>query len=246
MLLDKKNAIVYGAAGAMGATVARAFAHEGASVFLVGRTLAKLDKVADEIRADGGVAQTAELDVMDKAAVEALAAHVAKTAGSIDISFNAITIRAVQGIPLVDMTEADFMTPIIDAGQSHFITATTAARHMIEQGSGVIIMLSASSAMETRHQMGGFSLANAGIEALTRALAGEVGRKGVRVVGIRSNFTPEANGVTDADVPFLVKDTLIGRLPRLSEIGRTAVYLASDAAGAMSGTAINLTCGAIV
>jgi NAD(P)-dependent dehydrogenase (short-subunit alcohol dehydrogenase family) len=215
-------------------------------VFLVGRTLAKLDKVADEIRADGGVAQTAELDVMDKAAVEALAAHVAKTAGSIDISFNAITIRAVQGIPLVDMTEADFMTPIIDAGQSHFITATTAARHMIEQGSGVIIMLSASSAMETRHQMGGFSLANAGIEALTRALAGEVGRKGVRVVGIRSNFTPEANGVTDADVPFLVKDTLIGRLPRLSEIGRTAVYLASDAAGAMSGTAINLTCGAIV
>jgi len=246
VLLDKKNAIVYGAAGAMGATVARAFAHEGASVFLVGRTLAKLDKVADEIRADGGVAQTAELDVMDKAAVEALAAHVAKTAGSIDISFNAITIRAVQGIPLVDMTEADFMTPIIDAGQSHFITATTAARHMIEQGSGVIIMLSASSAMETRHQMGGFSLANAGIEALTRALAGEVGRKGVRVVGIRSNFTPEANGVTDADVPFLVKDTLIGRLPRLSEIGRTAVYLASDAAGAMSGTAINLTCGAIV
>jgi 3-oxoacyl-[acyl-carrier protein] reductase len=110
----------------------------------------------------------------------------------------------------------------------------------------VIIMLSATSAMETRHQMGGFSLANAGIEALTRALAGEVGRKGVRVVGMRSNFTPEANGVTDADVPFLVKDTLLGRLPRLSEIGRTAVYLASDAAGAMSGTAINLSCGAIV
>lgn len=246
MLLEKKNAIVYGAAGSMGATVARAFAREGANVFLAGRTLAKLDKVADEIRADGGSAQTAELDVMDKTAVEALAAHVAKTAGSIDISFNAIAIRAVQGIPLLDMTETDFMTPIIDAGQSHFITATTAARHMIEQGSGVIIMLSASSAMETRHQMGGFSLANAGIEALTRALAGEVGRKGVRVVGIRSNFTPEANGVTDADVPFLVKDTLTGRLPRLAEIGSTAVYLASDAAGAMSGTAVNLTCGAII
>lgn len=246
MLLDKKNAIVYGAAGSMGATVARAFAREGANVFLAGRTLAKLDKVADEIRADGGSAQTAELDVMDKAAVEALAAHVAKTAGSIDISFNAIAIRAVQGVPLIEMTEADFMTPIIDAGRSHFISATTAARYMVEQGSGVIIMLSASSAMETRHQMGGFSLANAGIEALTRALAGEVGRKGVRVVGIRSNFTPEANGVTDADVPFLVKDTLTGRLPRLSEIGNTAVYLASDAAGAVSGTAINLTCGAII
>ena len=246
MQLDKKNAIVYGAAGAMGATVARAFAHEGANVFLAGRTLAKLDKVADEIRGDGGIAQTAELDVMDKAAVEAHAAHVAKTAGSIDISFNAISFRAVQGIPLTDMSETDFMAPIIDACQSHFITATTAARSMIEQGSGVIIMLSATSAMETRHQMGGFSLACASIEALTRTLAGEVGRQGVRVVGMRSNFTPEAQGVTDADVPFLVKDTLLGRLPRLSEIGRTAVYLASDAAGAMSGTAINLSCGAIV
>lgn len=246
MLLDQKNAIVYGAAGAMGATVARAFAREGANVFLAGRTLAKLDMVADEIRADGGSSHTAGLDVMDKAAVEAHAAHVAETAGSIDISFNAISFRAVQGIPLIDMAETDFMAPIIDACRSHFSTATTAARYMIEQGSGVIIMLSASAAMETRHEMGGFSLASACIEALTRSLAGEVGRKGVRVVGMRSNFTPETTGATDADVPFLVKDTLLGRLPRLSEIGSTAVYLASDAAGAMSGTAINLSCGAIV
>ena len=110
------------------------------------------------------------------------------------------------------MPETDFTAPIIDACQSHFITATTAARSMIEQDSGVIIMLSATAAMETRHEMGGFSLACASIEALTRALAGEVGRKGVRVVGMRSNFTPEANGATDADVPFLVKDTLLGRL----------------------------------
>jgi 3-oxoacyl-[acyl-carrier protein] reductase len=246
VLLDKKNAIVYGAGGSMGSTVARAFAREGASVFLAGRTLANLDKVAGEIRGDGGTAQTAELDVMDKAAVEAHAAHVANTAGSIDISFNAIGFRALQGIPLIDMAEADFMAPIIDACQSHFITATTAARSMIEQGSGVIIMLSATSAMETRHEMGGFSLACASIEALTRTLAGEVGRKGVRVVGMRSNFTPEANGVTDADVPFLVKDTLLGRLPRLSEIGGTAVFLASDGAGAMSGTTVNLSCGAII
>jgi NAD(P)-dependent dehydrogenase (short-subunit alcohol dehydrogenase family) len=246
VLLDKKNAIVYGAAGSMGAIVARAFAREGAGVFLAGRTLAKLDKVASEIRGDGGLAQTAELDVMDKAAVEAHAAQVVNTAGSIDISFNAISFRAVQGIPLIDMAESDFMAPIIDAGQSHFITATTAARAMIKQGSGVIIMLSATAAMETRHQMGGFSLACAGIEALTRTLAGEVGRKGVRVVGIRSNFTPEANGATNDDVPFLVKDTLLGRLPQLSEIGGTAVYLASDAAGAMSGATVNLSCGAIV
>ena len=139
------------------------------------------------------------------------------------------------------------MAPITEACRTHFVTASTAARHMTAQGSGVILLLSATSAKESRHQMGGFSLANAGIEALTRSLAGEVGRQGVRVVGIRSNFTPETvPGLTDADVPNLVKDTLLGRLPRLAEVGDTAVYLASAAAGAMTGAVINLSCGAII
>jgi NAD(P)-dependent dehydrogenase (short-subunit alcohol dehydrogenase family) len=86
--------------------------------------------------------------------------------------------------------------------------------------------------------MGGFNLACAAIEALTRTLAGEVGRQGVRVVGIRP-------GMTD-DVPQLVKDTLIDRLPRLAEVGDTAVYVASAGAGAMTGAVVNLSCGAII
>ena len=72
--------------------------------------------------------------------------------------------------------------------------------------------LSTTAAKESRHQMGDFNLACAAIEALTRSLAGEVGRQGVRVVGIRP-------GMTDDDVPQLVKDTLIDRLPRLAEVG---------------------------
>ncbi len=246
MLLDKKNAIVYGAAGAMGEAVACAFARAGANVFLVGRTLARLEKVADEIRARGGVAETAELDAMDQPAVETHAAQVVEQAGSLDISFNAISFRVVQNIPLTYISLNDFMAPVIDACRTHFVTTTAATRYMVAQGSGVIIMLSASSSMETRHQMGGFNLASACIEALTRSLAGEVGRQGVRVVGLRSNFTPETIDATDADVPFLVKDTLLGRLPRLAEVADTAVYLASDAAGAMSGVAVNLSCGSII
>jgi NAD(P)-dependent dehydrogenase (short-subunit alcohol dehydrogenase family) len=117
---------------------------------------------------------------------------------------------------------------------------------MTAGGSGVIIMLSATAAKESRHQMGGFNLACAAIEALTRSLAGEVGRQGVRVVGIRPNFTPETvPGMTDDD-PQLVKDTLIDRLPRLAEVGDTAVYVASAGAGAMTGAVVNLSCGAII
>jgi 3-oxoacyl-[acyl-carrier protein] reductase len=244
--LEGKNAVVYGGAGAMGAAVGRAFAQEGARVFLTGRTLAKVERVAEDIRATGGGAEAALVDAMDQSSVATHADHVAKVAGSIDISFNAISIRVVQNVPLTEISLEDFMAPVTDAARTHFITATTAARHMVAQGSGVIVLLSATSSLESRHQMGGFNLACASIEALTRSLAGEVGRYGVRVVGLRPNFTPETvPGFTDADAPKNVRDTLLGRLPRLREVAGTAVYLASDAAGAMTGAVVNLSCGAV-
>jgi 3-oxoacyl-[acyl-carrier protein] reductase len=247
VLLEKKNAIVYGAAGPIGGAVARAFAQDGARVFLAGRTLAKLEEVAADIRANGGAAEAAVVDAMDKASVDAHADRVVAEAGSIDVSFNAVGFYVVQNIPLTEIPVEDFMAPITGLCLTNFLTSTAAARHMATQGSGVIIMLSASSAMETRHQMGGFSLANASIEALTRSMAGEFGRRGVRVVGMRSVFIPETYpAVTEDDLAPLLRDTLIGRLPRLAEVGATAVYLASDGAGPMSGATVNLTCGAII
>jgi 3-oxoacyl-[acyl-carrier protein] reductase len=247
VLLENKNAIVYGAAGAIGAAVARAFARDGARVFLAGRTLATLEEVAADIRAHGGMAEAAPVDAMDKGAVDAHADRVVATAGSIDVSFNAVAVSVVQGVALTEISVEDFMAPITGLCRTNFLTATAAARHMAAQEAGVIVTLTASSAKETRHEMGGFSLANAAIEALTRALAGEFGRRGVRVVGLRSNFTPETYpAVTDEQLAPLLKDTLLGRLPRLADLAGTAVYLASDGAGAISGAMVNLTCGAII
>jgi len=247
VLLENKNAIVYGAAGAIGAAVARAFARDGARVFLAGRTLATLEDVAADIRAQGGLAEAAPVDAMDQAAVDAHADRVVATAGRIDVSFNAVAVSVVQGVALTEISVEDFMAPITGLCRTNFLTATAAARQMAAQGAGVIVTLTASSAKETRHEMGGFSLANAAIEALTRALAGEFGRRGVRVVGLRSNFTPETYpAVTDEQLAPLLKDTLLGRLPRLADLAGTAVYLASDGAGAISGAMVNLTCGAII
>jgi 3-oxoacyl-[acyl-carrier protein] reductase len=247
MQLAGKNAVVYGASGAMGGAVARAFGAAGARVFLASRTLGPLDAVASDIRSAGGTADVAVLDAHDPAAVDAHAAQIVADAGSLDISFNAVGINVVQGRPLVEMSLDDFMTPIIESARTQFVTATAGARHMTARRSGVIVLLTATAAKESRHEMGGFSLACAGIEALTRGLAGEVGRSGVRVVAIRANFTPETYpGVTDDDVAKNISDTLLGRLPRLAEVAGTAVFLASDAAGAMTGAAANLSCGAIV
>jgi len=216
-------------------------------VFLAGRTLAKLDVVAQEVSAAGGVAKVAAVDALDQEAVEQHADEVVKAAGSFDISFNAISINDVQGTPLVDLVLEDFLTPIVEAARTHFITATAAARRMTAQGSGVIVMLSSSAARESRHRMGGFNLACAAVEALTRSLAGEVGRHGVRVVALRPNFTPETTpGISESDIQPLLKDTLLGRLPRLADVASSAAFVASDGAGSMTGAVMNLTCGAIV
>ncbi len=239
--------MVYGAAGSMGGAVARAFARQGAHVYLAGRTQSTLDTVAAEITDSGGRATVARLDVFDRSAVEANADRIVEQTGSLDISFNAIGMQALQDVPLVDMELEDFMAPIVDAARSHFITTTAAARRMTSQGSGVIVLLSSSAAGESRHRMGGFNIACAGIEALNRSLAGELGRDGVRVVCICPVFTPETvPGLSEEDLGPLVRDTLSGRLPRLAEVAEAAVFAASDGAGAMTGAVLNLTCGALV
>lgn len=245
MRLDGKNAIVYGGAGAIGGAAAQAFAREGARVFLTGHRAAALEPVAEKIRTAGGIVETAEVDATDQAAVYAHAEVVA-AAGGIDISFNAISYPVHQNRPLVELTLDQFMAPIVGASRTHFITMTAAARHMTRQGSGVIVTLSATAALEWRHQMGGFNVACAGIEALTRSLAGELGRYGVRVVGLRANFTPETSPtVTEVDYQQLVDDALLGRLPRLREVADTAAWVASPAAGAITGAIVNLSCGAV-
>ena len=110
MLLEGKNAVIYGGGGSIGGAAARAFAREGANVHLVGRTLGTLDAVAEDIRSRGGSAETAVLDALDEAAVDAHAEAVAAN-GGLDISLNVISHGDVQGTPLAEMTSADFERP---------------------------------------------------------------------------------------------------------------------------------------
>src|SRR3954451_6306876 len=103
VLLEGRNAVIYGGGGSIGGAVARAFAREGATVHLAGRTQAKLDAVAEAIRAAGGRAQTAQLDALDERAVDAHADALVAEDGSFDISLNVISQQDVQGTPLIDM-----------------------------------------------------------------------------------------------------------------------------------------------
>jgi 3-oxoacyl-[acyl-carrier protein] reductase len=206
MLLENKNAVIYGAGGHIGSTVARAFAREEARVFLAGRTRQTLEAVATDIAAVGGSAGVAEVDALDERAVGEHADAVVEEAGGIDVSFNAIWIRPVQGTPLAEMSREDFLSPIVTGAATHFLTARAAARHMVRRGSGVILTLSTSAARLSGrdrrfHQTGGFGVACAAIEALTMQLAGELGPRGVRVVCLRPDAIAQTwpGGVQDQD-----------------------------------------------
>lgn len=257
MLLRGKNAVIYGGGGSVGGAVARAFAREGASVFLAGRTRESLDEVASDIEETGGRVEVAELDALDEPAVDGYVGGVVDRAGSVDVSFNAISLQDVQLIPLVEMSREDFMRPISIGMTTHFVTARAAARHMAPRGSGAILTFSASAARAyfPGVNVGGFGIACSAIEALTKQLASELGPDGIRVNCLRSEGIPESwesapteewSASTDEIEAFLEERSLLGRVTTLADVGNAATFLASDRAGATTGTVFNLTSGTVV
>jgi 3-oxoacyl-[acyl-carrier protein] reductase len=250
VLLEGRNAVIYGGGGSIGGAVVRAFAREGATVHLAGRTLDRLEQVAGQIRAAGGTAETATLDALDQTAVEAHADAVAARHGSIDISFNLISHGDVQGIPLVEMRLDDFMQPVVTALRTTFLTATAAARHMLRQGSGVILIFGGDGDPPPGYHLGGLQVAFSALEAFRRSLASELGPGGVRVVslktgGITETIPPDLEGA-QAIVDGIVAATMLKRAATLEDVGNVAAFAASDQARMITATAINITGGAEV
>jgi len=258
MLLEKKSAVIYGAGGDVGGAFARAFAREGARVFLVGRTLAPLEALADEIRKGGGKAEAAQVDALDEVAVERHMDEVLQRAGSIDISFNVIGIAYVQGTPLIEMKLEEFTKGITDVMRTQFLTMTAAGRQMSRQGRGVILAITATPAGRfVPTNSGNFGVACAAIENLCRQMAGELGPRGVRVVCLRSAGSPDAPGLDaffrrladrigvsrEALEADLAKSTMLKRMPKIAEVANTAAMMASDYASAMTGAIANESCG---
>jgi 3-oxoacyl-[acyl-carrier protein] reductase len=261
MLLENKNAIIYGAGGSVGSAVASAFAREGAKVFLANRTLSKMEALAKEITDAGGMAEAVEVDALDEQAVEKHIREVAKKAGKIDILFNAIGMQDVQGKPLIEMPLEDFIQPVTMSMRTQFATARAVAKQMVKQGSGVILTISGGPARRAVTNVGGFDTASAAIEALWRTFAAELGGQGIRLVvmGAASGSfdSPDVQATRELHAKAVGKDfekvlvnsgsnTLLKRLPGVAELANAAVLMASDYASAMTGVIANVTCGYIV
>ena len=261
MLLQDKVAVVYGAAGAIGGAVARAFAAEGAAVFLTGRDLAPVQKVAGDIVFLGGSAEAAEVDALDEQAVDGHLQSVIEQVGRVDISFNAVGVpdERILGVPLTELDAELFELPIAAYTRSYFLTARLAARYMTANRSGVIMTVSALPARMGSRLNGGYGAAQAAKEALTRDLSAELAPSGIRVLALRPHGMPETSTMREVfDIKaapagmaweqfagFLASTTHPGRVMTLDELADVAAFAASDRARGLTGTVLNLTMGSL-
>jgi NAD(P)-dependent dehydrogenase (short-subunit alcohol dehydrogenase family) len=260
MLLENKVAVVYGGGGIIGGAVARAFASEGARVFLAGRKKESLEAVAAEISHDGAIADLAVVDALDESAVQEHFASVVAAAGAVDICFNAVSHGDVHGSLLLTMPLDDFMRPVVTATRTLFLTTRAAARHMTQRGAGVIMAITATTSRQTIPEVGGTGVAFDAIESQCRQWAAELGPLGIRVVWLLTTGIPEAfhdgDGLQPAYgtgspmtreqfVEWMRAKTMFDRLTTLRDVGAAAAWMASDAARSMTAVGLNLTYGAV-
>lgn len=255
--LTNKIAVIYGAGGGIGGAVARAFAREGARLFLTGHRFTPVDALARDIVSAGGVAEAAEVDALDEQAIDRHLQSAVAKAGRIDISFNAMGNSPAKylGPSLVDMDLKQFSMPITSYTTSYFLTARLAARRMLPNKSGVIMTVTAPPA-RIGTPNGGYGPSQAAKEALTRYLSAELAPQGIRVVCLRSYAMPETEtireifeirakkeGVTwEQFTGYLAGMTHPKRVMTLAEMANVAAYVASDAASGVMAT-VNLSMG---
>lgn len=257
-LLQDKIAIIYGGGGAIGSAVAKAFASAGAHVYVTDLRQESAEAVVKEIVAAGDKARAAAVDVLNVESVQEQLDHAVAEFRKVDISFNAMSLpqTGIQGTPLTMLSLDNFTKPIHAYLTGHFLTMAAAGRQMAKQGSGVLLTITASPGDTGAPLLGGMGPSWMGIESLTRDFAMELGPQGVRAVTMRSSGLPETEtlktvvdqhaqtlGMTrDQYLEMMRQRTFLHRLPNLEETASGAVFLVSDMASALSGTAVNFTC----
>ena len=238
--LGGRRAFVTGAGSGIGRAIALALAREGASLTLMGRTLQPLQAVAEETQALGAAACVTTGDVRVKADVDRSVAEAVARFGGLDLLVNSAGIT--QPAWAADMTEEDFDRVISVNLKGTFLCCQAAGRHMIQAGRGAIVNLGSISSFGGQAGRANYAASKAGVIGLTRTLAIEWGRFGIRVNGVAPQLIETPMIAANAPPDFLdrvVKDrTPLGRLGRAEEVAAVTLFLLSDAASYVTGTTV--------
>jgi len=235
--LDGQVALVTGASKGIGRDLAKALANAGASVAVAARDLDALERLAFEIRSDGGEALAVELDVRDVAQIGEVFERVRTHFGSLDVLVNNAGLGANH--PAEDITESDWDEMMDVNLRGLFFACQAAGRIMLAQGSGRIINMSSQAGVVGIREHAVYSASKGGVNLLTKVLALEWSNRGVTVNAVAPTFIYTPGTAERLDQPEYLAGVLdrlpIGRVGTTTDVAGAVLYLASPAGGLVSG-----------
>jgi NAD(P)-dependent dehydrogenase (short-subunit alcohol dehydrogenase family) len=256
MLLTGRRAIITGGGRGIGRAIALRFAQEGATVFLAARTAEEVTAVAEQIRAKGGRASGVAADVSLAADCERIFRAAIEQFGGVEILVNNAGVLGPVA-PVQEVAPEEWDAVLAANLKSAYLLSRLVLPGMLERGSGVILNISSVAAKTAFGLNGPYAASKAGLLALTRTLAAENGRKGIRVNALCPGPVPETKmsqelgaslaarfGGTSAEIlEGAVKGILQGRAQTADEVAAAALFLCSEQASAITGQALNVDGG---
>lgn len=246
-MLQGKIAIVTGSSRGIGAAIARELAAQGATVVINHRaSAAQAEAVAAEINAAGGRAVVIAADVSQFAEAQRLIKETLDRFGRLDILVN--NAGVTRDMLLMMMPEADWDLVIQTNLKSAFNCAKAAVRPMMKQRAGRIINITSVSGLAGQAGQTNYSASKAGMIGFTKALAKEIGPRGITVNAVAPGFVPTAltDVLSDEQKRTIISLTPLGRFAQPEEIAYAVAFLASDRAAYITGQVLSVDGGLVM
>ena len=247
-LLDGKVVFITGASRGIGAAAARLFAREGAAVVLAARSTAALEKIAAEIRADGGVAEAVTVDLADRDSIRTAVGRADELHGRLDGAFN--NGAAIQQPGPLDTTSGEDIEEQFAVNFRAHWTAMTAEAELMRRGrGGAIVNTSSIGSRRANPELPAYGAMKRALNSITETAAVTWGQQAIRVNAIAPGGTAtEMIDAWEAASPGIVErinaSIPLGRMAEPGEVAEVAAWLLSDRASMVTGAVVPVDGGA--